>query len=290
MNKKYIYKNMKLNVRNKKIIIFLLIFLIKVMSAEIITNPKLILSNVSHPMVYSGDEYNVIITYEKITQINKDSGEVISSSEELTDFFVIDPCVLMIDESKNCFFYSHQNGFYQIIFPTSYNILSENPKIPSNIGSYIGAITEYEHAKEKDESDYCRCEILKDEIILYGIKINIDYSGGDPDPGGDPGGRVLSSEAIIFFSLVKANQLYEINVDFYIDNNKISCKSIASSRYLCALISDNFPKLILINYHYLMVNVQLLCNQIIKIFLIFHSLLILVYMIPMLIIKKLFAL
>ena len=246
MNKKYIYKNMKLNVRNKKIIIFLLIFLIKVMCAEIITNPKLILSEVSHPMVYSGDEYNVIITYEKITQINKDSGEVISSSEELTDFFVIDPCVLMIDESKNCFFYSHQNGFYQIIFPTSYNILSENPKIPSNIGSYIGAITEYEHAKEKDESNYCRCEILKDEIILYGIKINIDYPGGGLD-----GGRVLSSETIIFFSFVKANQLYEINVDFDIDNYKISCKSIASSRYLCALISDNFPKLILINYHYL---------------------------------------
>ena len=201
------------NIINNHIKILLVIVLLFSESEEdIIENPKLIISNFQYPIIFNGNNnYYNIITSGKIYTIEKLTGNQIYINDSDT---YNSPYFLCVDESDNYFLYA-KKIYYNINLNSFYEIININKESAFKFDSgteYVGCIKQNEY------------DIISDqELIFYGEKSNRLY----------------------FYYIRKNFENGALSVKIY--DNKISCKLIKDTNYICAHINNNKIIVSLIN-------------------------------------------
>ena len=151
--------------------IFLLLLFYPFKEEEIINNP-IIISDYSNPLVLAYNDNYVILTSGQSIIVNKETG-IIESNYNFCEYS--SPYVLGSTESGQNFIYSSQK-FCAFTLPNIFQIYKYNTMTFSDNSNYIGYIQESEYKGNENQYKYCRCEMKKDEIIIYGKKGNINYS------------------------------------------------------------------------------------------------------------------
>ena len=189
-------------------ILIINIFIIPI-QGEIINNPIKISDNPNPIILQSETEYAVITSGEK-TIIDKETGIILSK----TIFINYNkPYVLCTDQSNNDFIFSQNNPnntYYKISWNNSHEISLPSINYPNN-DYYVGYMKESEY--ENITTDFIqKCEIPKNEIIIYGRK----------------------NTKFISFSFIVKQMHFEIDSGCSI-KDKISCKRGDNAEYICAV-------------------------------------------------------
>ena len=196
-------------------ILFLINIFILLSKQDIIENPFLISDN-GNPIVLQTASNYYVYTSEKIVCLEKSTGAI----KSIYSFGKYDsPYIWIVTETNKYYIYS-SNYFYSVSIPSSYSSVSK-PTIsfPSST-SFVGYIKESYFA-----SDGCLCKISTDEIIIYG-----KYSTSN-----------------IIFSFMKAGYAYAVSISPNLED-KMNCKKIENSKYICAVIHDNVVYILVFIY------------------------------------------
>ena len=154
-------------------IIFYIIFII--IKGDMITNP------INTGLTSNNIDFKITLTSDKIAytrhinlkiKINQDEN---NAKIDAKSYLFSPSCFLCIDRSNNKFFLL-SNNYYKVEQKKEIISLSPLFSLPTNI-NYLGYIAEKQH----DIYDWSgpkegyRCEINKNEIIIYGLKDNNIY-------------------------------------------------------------------------------------------------------------------
>ena len=200
-------------------IFFILNILFLLSKEEIINNPIKI-SDYSNPIILTTSTQYVIYTSGQRITINKEIGEI----ESTTSFYTYNkPYVLCIDESNNFYIYSYSKNLFQ--FYPSYSSFSLNSVDFPTSTKYVGYLEE----EGTDSASFldkigARCKIKENEIVIYGKKENY-----------------------IIFSYIKGKTDISLSISSNLED-QISCKKLSSCQYICGLIYNNKAYLYLIMY------------------------------------------
>ena len=196
--------------KNNILILFVFINFIIFTKEEIIENPIKIEddSNI--------DDY-IIIMKEQTVITEKDSIGLITLGENNEIkyngiSFFLGPNIFLCKDESNIYFLFAENKFYEKTPRTENNIeirsINKIKDFPNNF-RHLGYIKEKEN-----ESLANLCEIKKDEIIIYGNK----------------------NDKFIYFYYIKEESFYTISTPTIFD--KMSCKLVISSLYVCAFFYE----------------------------------------------------
>jgi len=191
--------------------IFLLLSFHLFKEEEIINNPLMITDH-SNPLVQTYNNKYVILSSGQSTVVNKENG-IVESNYIFCEYS--SPYVLGSTESGQKFIYSSEK-FCVFTLPNIYTSLSYTEMTFSDSSTYVGYIQESEYNGNENKYKHCRCQMQKDEIIIYGKK---------------------GSNKIIFTYVYKLRTYQEVEIDSTTDNieDKMFCKKLLNSFYSCAI-------------------------------------------------------
>ena len=199
---------------------FLSFYFLLILSKEDIINNPIKISDHANPIIlHSLSEYYIYTSGESII-LDKETGEIKSRASFAT---YNKPYALCLDESNHYFIYS-QKKLYQILPPTNYQSISIKTTInyPTSI-SYVNYIKETKH----EVSNYYikdKCQIQENEMIIYG-----------------------KSGSNLVFTYILAQDSGSVTISSNMED-KISCKKMEDSEFLCGVIINNEVYIFLIMY------------------------------------------
>ena len=192
----------------KSLLLFTLNFLTFLSNEEIINNPIKI-SDHSYPIISSKDDKYIVFTSGEVIIVDKTNGKIESSSNFCE---YSPPYVYGNDESNQYFIYSSKK-FCLISDTYTFSYLNKNSLTFSDNNKYIGYIKENEY---KGDVNDCRCQVKKNEVIIYGKK---------------------GTDHIIFTFIMKETN-YDIKIATPNPEDKIVCILFLNSLYGCGVISN----------------------------------------------------
>ena len=193
--------------------IFLLLLFHLFKEEEIINNP-LIISDHPNPLILTYNDKYVLLTSGQSIVVNKETGNIEANYNFCEYSF---PYVLGSTESGQKFIYSSKK-FCAFTLPNIFQNYEYNTMTFSNNNKYIGYIQESEYKGNANKYKFCRCEMKKDEIIIYGKKDN---------------------NKIILTYVYQLKTYQEIQLDCSTNiEDKIVCKKLTNSYYSCAYICN----------------------------------------------------
>ena len=190
---------------------------------EVINNPIIITDHPNPIILVSSTKY-IILTSGQTIYVNKETGTIASNYNFCEYSF---PYVLGTTESGQKFIYSSQK-FCEFSLPNTYRTYTDNSLIYSDNNKYIGYIRESEYNGNENKYMDCRCEMSKDEIIIYGKK---------------------ESSKIVFTYVYKLRKSFIIDTKCSDLEDKMHCKKLLNSYYSCASICNG--EIILYFFSYL---------------------------------------
>ena len=203
-------------------IIFLLLLFHLFKEEEIINNP-IIISDHPNPLILAYNNKYIILTSGKSVVVNKETGNIESNYNFCEYSF---PYVLGSTESGINFIYSSKK-FCVFTLPNIFQIYAYNLLTYSDNNNYIGYIQESEYKGNTNKYGKCRCEMKKDEVVIYGKKGN---------------------SKMIFTYIYKLKKSLEIETDCSDLEDKIICKKMLNSYYSCAGICNRQAALYIFSY------------------------------------------
>ena len=210
-------------VLNLNIIIILALFhFISISGSQVLENPTKIISDKKYPIVFNhNDQFYQIITSGEIYLKEKET-RTISSRLSIGEYS--SPYFLCKDASSNNFLFAN-TAFYQITLDLDSKIINFNSQTLT-IGDfqYIGYITE-ENIKIMTYEGDTRTLVDPGTIIIYGAEgTNIHFYYNSDSP---------------FYCSCDVESVF---------NNKISCKSIERSLYICSIVFGTTINIRLFSY------------------------------------------
>ena len=202
--------------------IFLLLLFHFFKEEEIINNP-LIISDHPNPLILTYNDKYAILTSGQSVIVNKETGNIESNYNFCEYSF---PYVLGSTESGQKFIYSSKK-FCEFTLPNIFQNYTYNSLTYSDNRKYIGYIQESEYKGNANKYRKCRCEMKKDEVVIYGKKGN---------------------SKMIFTYVYKL--LKSVEVETYCSDleDKIICKKLLNSYYSCAGICNGQVALHIFSY------------------------------------------
>ena len=223
------------NTKNKIIIFFILISMIK--GDSIINNPLTIVENNNNVLIYSQNEYYYVFKSGNVIRINKENGQT-----NIFDFEHFSaPSIFILDEDNYFYLYANYDIFI-LSLPNEY-MKFDIPGLEFSRSDIIGYIKE-----SKFSNSQCFCSISSAEKIIYGKKIDTQQ---------------------IIFSFMGKESSYTINLEMDFED-KISCKKIISSQYICSVV-DSLGNVYIIVIFLLRIDSQICEAENVKIEAIFDS-------------------
>ena len=191
-------------------ILYIINFLVLITKQDIIKNPFLV-TNHGNPIFLQNTNNYFIYTSGEIVIINRATGEITSTSAFGT---YGNPYIWITDESNSYFIFS-LDVMYRVLIPSSYSqVTKPSIQYPTN-SLFIGYMKE---TKFENENDFigCLAPVEENEIIIYG----------------------KSGTSKIILSFLKKAVAYSLDLGTSFED-RMSCKVIANSQYICAIISSN---------------------------------------------------
>ena len=185
--------------------IFLLLLFHSFNEEEVINNP-IIITDHPNPIILISSTRYIILTSGQVVYVNKETGTIASNYNFCEYSF---PYVLGSTESGQRFIYSSHN-FCEFSLPNSFRTHTDNSLTYSDNNKHIGYIRESEYSGNANKYYNCRCEMGKDEIIIYGIK---------------------ESSKIVFTYVNKLRKAFIIDTMCSYLEDKMFCKKLENSFY-----------------------------------------------------------
>ena len=204
----------------------ILLLLIEKNNSNVIKYSDKIQEGVTDPTVYQKEGYYYLFTSQKVIKINEE--DFTKESYEFGNAAYSTPHAFLIDQNNEIYFYSSLS-YSKIELPNTLTA-QEKPGTDYISNNYFGYIQESGTDLECNQYD-CRCEIITNEIVLYGRSENENNNE-------------------MFLEFLKAKNSYTLTLDMAIQE-KISCKQFANGFYICITLSvENVPYYYIIFYYY----------------------------------------
>ena len=191
-------------------ILYIINFLIFLSKQDIIKNPFLVTTH-GNPIFLQNTNNYFIYTSGELVIINRATGEISGTSAFGT---YGNPYIWITDESNKYYIYA-SDVMYNVLIPSSYSqVTKPSIQYPTN-SVFIGYMKE---TKFENENDYigCLAPVEENEIIIYG----------------------KSGTSKIILSFLKKAVAYSLELSNSFED-RMSCKVIANSQYICAIITSN---------------------------------------------------
>ena len=143
--------------------LIILLLLIEKNNSNVIKYYDKIQEGVTDPIMYQNENYYYLFTNLKVIKINKENFEI--ESYDFQNQAYSNPHAFLIDENNEIYFYS--SSYYSKIGLPNELTTQQKPENDYISNYYFGYIQESGNQAEC-ATEYCRCEIITNEIILYG--------------------------------------------------------------------------------------------------------------------------